>query len=143
MKLRSGRVIAAALFAAVLLAHYAGPYIKGAAGIGQAGWGYIGQHVLIVVLAAALVPLLLNLTRTLDRDVALAAAVVAMLESIQPPPCRLLIGPHLASVPAGVNLCDHVTGWPITSVMYGVELLVVVAIVFAKRRRRPQSEPTP
>lgn len=129
------RAVAACLFAAVLFAHYLYPYLAGVAGVGAKGWAMIGQHVLIVALAGVLVPILIAARDSAATRIALAAAVVAILESIQTPPCRLLIGPHLVSVPVGANLCDHVTGWPITSVMYGLELMAVVAIVFATRRR--------
>lgn len=118
------RAIAFALLLAVFIRHESAFWLADVTGFTPAAVNYILGGIYEMVLAAVITLGLLACKKNIWRDLGLAAMFIAFIEGGQIAGCRLLIA-DIRSVPANVNLCDHIVGFPLGHVMMTLYVLVI------------------
>lgn len=96
-----------------------------------AGMSYVLGGLWEALLCAGIFLLLENHFRTRWWWIARAAMCMWMIEGASTAVCRLPIK-DITKVPMGKDLCDHVTGLPVTATLYVMYLLVLCWGVFRK-----------
>lgn len=122
------KAIAIVLLFAVFVRHESAFWLADATGFNPRAMHYILGGAYEVVLAAVISFMLFACARTVWRDLGIAAMVIAALEGAQIAACRALVT-DIKSVPASVNLCDYLVGFPLGHVMMSLYTIIIVGSI--------------
>lgn len=78
-----------------------------------------------VILCATVLLFTFAMHPSLWKSLIQAAMLIGIVEAVQMPVCRLLVT-DIRSVPAGMSLCDHVTGLPIGIAVVSIYFLILI-----------------
>jgi len=115
--------VAGVLLLAIAARHFGAASLAPMFGLPPQGMFHVLGGALEVVVCGVIGVLLLTQRPSRARRLAHSAVAVGMVEGAQIVGCRLAI-PDLSLVPRGANLCDHVTGLPVSATV--VSLYVVI-----------------
>lgn len=90
----------------------------------QAAMFYMLSGVWTAILSAIVFLFACGQKRGFWRWLVLSAMAISILEGLENSACRFLIM-DIKAVPTNVNLCDYVTGLPVTAVSVGLYLIFI------------------
>ena len=132
------KAFASLLLVGVLARHFSYQAIGANTYLGARGWHYVMGGLWEILLCAALALVIWETKKSAWKWIALYALGVAMIESLQASLCRIAIT-NMSSVPKGANICDFVTGFPITATVNTLYLMMLALIVGAILRAKKSS----
>lgn len=92
---------------------------------------YMLQGVWVAILSAFAVAIFLEARRSIWRSLGVAAMTISIIEALEIPGCRLFVA-DISKVHG--NICDAVTGLPISAVTVCIEVFIVAWIVGSELR---------
>ncbi len=120
--------LVALLFVGVWARHNTSFPLSQWSGVTQPGVFYAQGGLWEAVLCAVLLAIFWETTKGFARALLISGMAVGIIEGLQMAVCRPLVK-SMAGVPSGMNVCDHVTGLPITGVVLALEFIITVWFV--------------
>ena len=128
------RAMAIVLAVGVFIAHDGANWLSSQIGIYPWAAFFMLQGVWTVVLSVCLVLFIYRAIPSFERTLALVALGISIFEGFQIPACGIFVT-DFALIPRGVNVCDYVTGLPVTSVTLTLEVLIMAWLIGSYLRR--------
>lgn len=128
------KVVAAVLLLGVFIANDTANWIAQATGYSPAAVFYMLQGAWVVILSGCILVFMLAAKPSFWRSLGIAAVGISMAEGAMIPACRLAVT-DISAVPRGTNMCDFVTGLPVSATTLTLELMILAWIVGASFRR--------
>ena len=122
------KAVALVLLFGVFIAHDTANWIAEVTGYSPAAVFYMEQGTWTVILSSCLLVFVLTQKASLWRTLGLAAIGISIVEGSMIPVCRLAVS-DISLVPRGTNLCDYVTGLPVSATLLTVEIMIVCWII--------------
>jgi hypothetical protein len=122
------RVVALILLGGVFIANDTANWLAERSHFSAAWLFYMLQGWWVLVLSCVLLVFILLQPPSIWKNISVFSLVVSMVEAGQIPLCRAAVD-DIKNVPAGVDLCDYVTGVPIgaaTTTLYAAILAWIV-----------------
>lgn len=129
------KALAFVLLLGAFIRHDSANWLASFTGMKPAALFYILGGMWETTLCALVLWMMLDYPASIWRNLAAGGAVIGALEGFQMFACRLPIT-DIKAVPAGMNLCDYVTGVPVGAVMTSLYVVMLAYYVGGAFRGR-------